>query len=345
MAWHSPYTWVDGDIPLGHGDHSDVAGVHSDSPDTTLSLNWQIRDNMEVLAVARTTSSGKFAGLASTYLADLDGTNLTGLAKLASENTYTAKNKYDATSGSGRVVLPVGADKFSIDSHTDHTDGAHTDTGVKTQGSFWVEGSDLHYVDQSNNEWLHAGVSVGTPAGAVNGSVWIEDNDIHYITDSGTERRVPGNTTSMHSDAAALGGSVWMEAHLHWIRESGTQEYDGSHSDSHSDVGHGDVAHSDSHTDNAHNDSHSDTAHADSHTDTAHSDSHADSHGDDALPHIDTHGDNHFDTAHADSHTDTGHTDSHTDNAHGDSHSDSHTDTAHSDSHNDIAPTSVGTWP
>jgi hypothetical protein len=267
MSWTAPRTWADGDIPLGHGDHTDAQGAHSDVPDSALSFNVQIRDNFNLLAIARDATRAKFGALASTYLADLSGTNLTGMVKIASDNTITAKNNYDATSGSGRLVIPAGANKY-----------VESPASTKVSGGLWIEGTTLRWVSETNIEWSHAGVSVGTPAGAVVGSIWMEGNDLHYITESGTERYVPGNTTSMHSDAAALGGSIWMEAYLHWVRQSGTQEYNGSHADVHSDTAHSDVAHVDTHGD-AHGDSHTDT-HEDTHSDVAHGDSHGDTHHD-----------------------------------------------------------------
>ena len=59
-TWHAPYTWLDGDVPDGHGDHTDAAALHADNADGVLSLNWQIRDNVELLAVPRDTATGKF---------------------------------------------------------------------------------------------------------------------------------------------------------------------------------------------------------------------------------------------------------------------------------------------
>lgn len=45
-------------------------------------------------AVGIIDSTGKIPALSSTYIASLDGTNLTGIAKLASDNTFTNKNNF-----------------------------------------------------------------------------------------------------------------------------------------------------------------------------------------------------------------------------------------------------------
>lgn len=95
MAWTTPRTWVAGEL-VKEGD-----------------LNLHIRDNMLVLATAIDTATGKIVALSSTYLTDLSGVNLTGLAKLAATSVYTA-GKQDFNGGAGvRVVLPVGADKWA----------------------------------------------------------------------------------------------------------------------------------------------------------------------------------------------------------------------------------------
>jgi len=345
MAWSTPHTWATGEVPQAHGDHTDAAGAHSDvADDANLSFNFHIRDNMRILVTAYDTISGRFQALSATYLASLSGANLTGVQLTASANAMTAKNNYN--SGSGRVVMPAGANKYNIDSHTDHTDGAHTDTGVKTAGSLWTEDTHLHWVNNINVEYRNAGVQVTASSPGVPGSIWVVNNDIHYVSASGDERYVPGTSSGKHTDAAALAGSIWMETHLHWIQQSSGVERDGTHADSHDDVAHGDVAHSDSHTDTSHTDSHQDTAHTDSHTDSIHIDAHGDNHNDhvDGV-HSDNHSDFHNDTAHNDAHSDISHGDTHNDVAHGDAHTDTHTDNAHQDAHFDATPELIGVWP
>jgi hypothetical protein len=93
MAWTTPVEWI------------------ADQLVTAADLNEQIRDNLLILVTPLTTASGKITDLSSTTLESLDGTNLTGLAKTASANTLTATN--DFNSGSGRVVIPVGTDKWA----------------------------------------------------------------------------------------------------------------------------------------------------------------------------------------------------------------------------------------
>jgi len=92
MAWTTPVTWAIGQLV------------------TASDMNAQVRDNLNHLKVL-VDNDGKIPALSSTYLGNLDGTNLTGLARLASLNTYSGVNNFN--SGSGRVVLPVGVDKWA----------------------------------------------------------------------------------------------------------------------------------------------------------------------------------------------------------------------------------------
>lgn len=94
MAWTSPKTWA-------------IGGLVS-----AADLNEQIRDNMTHLKFL-VNDSGKIPALSSTYVADLSGANLTGVAKLAAANTFTA-GVHNFGGGSGaRLVLPVGADRWA----------------------------------------------------------------------------------------------------------------------------------------------------------------------------------------------------------------------------------------
>jgi len=93
MAWTTPASWS------------------ADQLVAAADLNLQLRDNMNVLITPLDTATGKIRALDSTCFVSLDGTNLTGIAKLASVNTLTAKN--DFSSGSGRLVVPVGASKWA----------------------------------------------------------------------------------------------------------------------------------------------------------------------------------------------------------------------------------------
>lgn len=251
---------------------------------------------------------------------------------------------------------------------------------AKRPGSIWVEGSDLHYVDSAGNERSFTGDNIGAPAGALSGSLWLDtsDNRVHYIAGGGAERVLPAVTAGLHTDAAAIQGSVWVEGDfLHAILTAtgveGRKHADVAHSDTaHSDTAHNDTAHTD-HSDTAHDDSlhgdtaHSDTSHGDgnSHCDafedgggaglecfqhcdhadgTTHGDAHND-HNDSAgtfVCHLDSGG--HSDVAHSDTpHSDTAHVD-HSDTTHDDvAHSDvAHGDGAHSDTPHDDRPVLIG---
>lgn len=207
MTWTTPKTWVASGVP------------------TAAEFNTHVRDNMLHLKTPF-DADGKLVALASGYVASLDGTNLTGLIKLAADSSPLAKNDFNAGSGT-RLVLPVGADKYGGTS------------GNKTAGSLWVEGDYLHHVSTGQIEYRYFGTLVGTPAGAVVGSVWLDtDNLIHYIDSSGEERYVR-TTQAGHADAGANAGSVWVETYCHWAYGGGQEA-----------VGHADVTHSD-HTDYA----------------------------------------------------------------------------------------------
>jgi len=95
MVWTTPSTWV--------------ADQLVDQDD----LNLQIRDNLLILAVAIDTATGKIPAISSTYFANLSGANLTGVARLAADNVFSA-GKQDFNGGSTtRIALPTGADKWA----------------------------------------------------------------------------------------------------------------------------------------------------------------------------------------------------------------------------------------
>ena len=94
MVWVTPKTWV------------------ADELVTETDLNVNLRDNLNFLKTS-IDNSGKLVALSSTYVADLSGTALTGVAKLAADNAFTA-GKHDFNGGAGtRLVIPVGADKWA----------------------------------------------------------------------------------------------------------------------------------------------------------------------------------------------------------------------------------------
>lgn len=295
MAWTPPITWADTTV--------------YDYPD----FNAQVRDNMLLLASVRDTATGRFTGLTSSTLLSLDPSNVTNLAFPGAANAWTAGRNDFSAGSTTRLVVPVGSNKY---------DGA---PGNKTPGSLWVDGTALHHVDGTKNEWSYVGTAVAdrSGVGAVAGSVWVDSADylVHYVDASQEERKVVTSHGVIHTDAAAKAGSLWVETSAHvylgWVGSAG-RAYE-----AHSDFNHTD--HTD-HTDAAvHTDSTG--SHVDSHSDTAHVDSHTDFY---PAGHYDTH----TDTAAHDDHTDTT---PHTD--HNDGHSDS---TPHSDVAADHRPVSVG---
>lgn len=94
MAWTTPKTWSVGSLV------------------SASELNEQIRDN-EIHLKLLVNDDGKIPILSSTYVADLSGANLTGVAKLASANSFTA-GVHNFSGGAGaRLVLPVGSDRWA----------------------------------------------------------------------------------------------------------------------------------------------------------------------------------------------------------------------------------------
>jgi hypothetical protein len=94
MAWTAPRTWTSGELV------------------SAAQMNEQVRDNLTVLKIA-VDNNGKIPALSATYVADLSGANLTGVAKLAAANSFTAGKQDFSAGASTRVVLPVGADRWA----------------------------------------------------------------------------------------------------------------------------------------------------------------------------------------------------------------------------------------
>jgi hypothetical protein len=74
-------------------------------------LNAQIRDNMNVLKTPM-NDDGKIIAIDSLRFDDLSGENITGVAQLASANTFTDGTQDFNGGANTRVVLPVGTDKW-----------------------------------------------------------------------------------------------------------------------------------------------------------------------------------------------------------------------------------------
>ena len=95
MAWTTPRTWALGALV------------------SAAELNEQIRDNHTHLKLL-VNDAGKIPILSSTYVADMSGANLTGVARLALANSFTA-GVHNFNGGSGaRLVLPVGSDRWAV---------------------------------------------------------------------------------------------------------------------------------------------------------------------------------------------------------------------------------------
>lgn len=87
-------------------------------------------------------------------------------------------------------------------------------------GSIWVEGTDLHWLDSAGTERINTGADNGASAG-VQGSAWIEATDLHYIDANGDDRSLTG---SDQGAVAGVEGSIWIEGNnLHYIDDFGDE--------------------------------------------------------------------------------------------------------------------------
>jgi len=94
MAWTAPKSWTVGALV------------------TAAEMNEQVRDNLTHLKLA-VGDDGKIPAISSTYFGNLSGSNLTGVAKTAANNDFSA-GVHNFNGGAGtRLVLPTGADKWA----------------------------------------------------------------------------------------------------------------------------------------------------------------------------------------------------------------------------------------
>jgi hypothetical protein len=167
---------------------------------------------------------------------------------------------------------------------------------AKVAGSIWVEGSDIHYIDQFGREWYCPAYGI-KGSSAQPGSIWVDPNDhyLYYTDVNGTVCYTQTPWGDALAPANAVVGSIWVgsDNQLHWIapydanykhnvRAHNDTAAHSDHTDTHTDA-HQDAIHSDiAHNDRAHTDTHGDTPHNDWHTDQPHQDSHTDTHSDQA---------------------------------------------------------------
>lgn len=184
---------------------------------------------------------------------------------------------------------------------------------AKVAGSIWVEGNNLHFIDQFNREWQNPGSVIKAVSGAKAGSIWIDPTDhlLYFVNEAGNGIYRPYGYGDAVAPLASKPGSLWIGAdnQIHWITTlDATQN-------------HNVRAHYDQATVNTHTDTHSDTPHQDTiHNDVTHND----------VPAQATHGDWHLDDPHHDF----------SDQFHGD-----HTDTGGNQNFNDFSDHIDYPWP
>lgn len=155
---------------------------------------------------------------------------------------------------------------------------------AKVPGSIWVEGDDLHWVDQFGREWYTTAIGVKAVAGRP-GSIWIDPNNqyLMYMNERGDVACTPNIPWGdALAPINARFGSIWIgqDNQVHYIgiqydanyrynvRIHNDQAVVNNHTDAHQDSPHVDSAH----VDGAHTDVPSTATHTDWHIDDPHHD-------------------------------------------------------------------------
>ena len=92
----------------------------------------------------------------------------------------------------------------------------------KLAGCIWVEGANLHYIDNAGSEYYITGLDDGLTSGLA-GCIWMEyaagAGRLCWVDESQHRRyRVPGSTIAV---TGALEGSLWIEgSSLKWTYSS-----------------------------------------------------------------------------------------------------------------------------
>ena len=74
----------------------------------------------------------------------------------------------------------------------------------------WIEGDELHWVDENGAEWYFPGTLVASgPSAGLEGCIWVEGDDLHYIDANDDERKIYGPLGSVQ---AAVEGSLWIQS-------------------------------------------------------------------------------------------------------------------------------------
>ena len=157
---------------------------------------------------------------------------------------------------------------------------------AKVAGSIWVEGNNLHFVDQYNREWQCPGRLAKAVSGAKAGSIWVDPTNawLYFVNEAGTEIYWPYPYGDALVPINSQAGSLWVaqDNQLHWLAGPWTNDPVNYRLNVRS--------HYDQATVNTHTDTHSDTPH----TDSVHNDAHTD------VPAVSTHDDWHIDDPHHD---------------------------------------------
>ena len=103
---------------------------------------------------------------------------------------------------------------------------------AKIPGSIWVEGTGLHYIDNTGDEWYYTGTYIASSTGAIPGTIWVQSssNSLRYVDGVGDVREI-ADAASVISGGVA--GSLWIEGGKIHFAASNIQEKEG-----HTDVAH-----------------------------------------------------------------------------------------------------------
>lgn len=84
-------------------------------------------------------------------------------------------------------------------------------------GSLWIDGTKLHVIASTFQDYAAEGTLIGAAAGQL-GSIWVEGDNLNYIDAAGNERSISGSDEGIQTGKA---GSIWQEGtYLGWLDAS-----------------------------------------------------------------------------------------------------------------------------
>lgn len=97
---------------------------------------------------------------------------------------------------------------------------------IDPSGYIWIDQYDecIHYIDAADKHWTLTGFTKGGATGQAAGYLWIEGTQLHYIDNDGDEWYAEGDTFA-GSATGAVTGYIWIstDTYLHYIDSSGNE--------------------------------------------------------------------------------------------------------------------------